>query len=93
MPDKHGQEAGVPLKEFIDHFAREIIRADSDMQLRQREVWLGRYAGHNPAEGLDHLTYLGLTEVRLGFRVAPTAPGLWTRVKQAFFISWAGPSQ
>lgn len=74
------QEA-MPFKTFLGHFAQEIIIADAEMQLLQRQGWTALNQGFPLVEGLDHLAYLGLTEVRMRFWLMPVKPGIWFHIK------------
>lgn len=74
---------GLPFSKFIEHLTQEVIRADAEMQLLQRSGWIGLNKGFPLAEGLDHLEFLGLNEVRLTFRAEPVPSNLWAR-----FMRW-----
>lgn len=73
---------GLPFSKFVEHMMQEVIRADAEMQLLQRSGWIGLNKGFPLAEGLDHLEFLGLNEVRLTFWAEPVQPGLWGRFKR-----------
>ncbi len=79
---------GLPFSKFIEHLTQEVIRADAEMQLLQRSGWIGLNKGFPLAEGLDHLEFLGLNEVRMTFLVEPVLPGLWERFKRWLKSLW-----
>ncbi|MFY9270951.1 MAG: hypothetical protein WAO55_14505 [Candidatus Manganitrophaceae bacterium] len=73
----------LPFKTFLLHFTQEIARADAEMQLLQRRAWLDANRGFPLMEGIDHLAHLGLTEVKLTFRLEAVRPSLWSRLIRA----------
>jgi hypothetical protein len=77
----HDTQPGIPFENFLGHFAQEIIIADAEMQLLQRQGWTELNQGFPLVEGLDHLAYLGLTEVRMKFWLIPVKPGIWFRLR------------
>lgn len=76
----------LPFKSFLLHLAQEVIRADAEMQLLQRRAWLDLNQGFPLMEGLDHLSYLGLREVRMTFWLEAIAPSRWGRLKERVLI-------
>lgn len=77
----HDPHPGIPFEKFLGHFAQETIIADAEMQLLQRQGWTALNQGFPLVEGLDHLAYLGLTEVRMKFWLMPVKPGIWFHIK------------
>lgn len=75
---------GITLHELMAHLTKQSIIADAEMQLCQRKGWTEISHGSPLFEGLDHLGYLGLHELRFSFWVEPIKPGLWVRVKKSF---------
>ncbi len=75
---------GLPFNKFVEHLMQEVILADAEMQLLQRSGWIGLNKGFPLAEGLDHLEFLGLNEVKLTFNVEPVRDSLWGRFKRWF---------
>ena len=65
------------LKSIIKNCVREVATADAESQLAQRSAWMDLNRGFPLAAGLDHLEYLGVTEVKLTLRLEPVAPGFW----------------
>ncbi len=77
-----GTDKGVRLGRLLDHFAQEAVRADAEMQLLQRQGWRDLNKGVPLAEGLDHLEFLGMTEVKVTFSLEPVRPGRLARLWQ-----------
>lgn len=84
-------QCGMPFEKFLGHFAQEIIIADAEMQLLQRQGWTELNQGFPLVEGLDHLDYLGLTEVKMRFWLIPVKPGIWFRLRN-LILSLCGMS-
>lgn len=74
---------GVPLQKLVEHLLQQAITADAEIQLLQRKGWMDMNQGRPLVEGMDHLEYLGLQELRFDFRLAPIKPGLWERIRRA----------
>ena len=54
----HEPRSGIPFEKVLGHLAQEIIIADAEMQLLQRQGWTELIQGFPLVEGLDHLEYL-----------------------------------
>lgn len=76
---------GMTLKQLIEHCIQQAAIADAEMQLLQRSAWRSFNKGFPLAEGLDHLEFLGLTEVRLAFRLEPYRPNWFVRLYRWIF--------
>lgn len=79
---------GIPLPTFVEHFIREMVRADAQAQMLQQAGWSDFQRSMEKAEGVDitggmgELSYLGLREVKISFFVEPVRPGFWQRLKR-----------
>lgn len=71
---------GTTLKSIIYHCVGEITEADAEMQLAQRSAWRDLNNGFPLVEGLDHLEYLGLSEVKLTLRMKLVNAGWCSRI-------------
>ena len=73
---------------FIEHFVREMVRADAHAQVLQQTGWaefqrsMKKPGGIDIAGGVGELAYLGLREVKISFYVEPVQPGFWQRLKR-----------
>ena len=76
-------QTGLPLGKFLQNLVAEVVEADAEMQLLQRNAWLELNRGYPLAEGLDRLENLGVKEVSLTFRIELTRSGFWSRLKVA----------
>ena len=76
-------QTGLPLGKFLQNLVAEVIEADAEMQLLQRNAWRELNSGYPLAEGLDRLENLGVKEVSLTFRIEPTRSGFLSRLKAA----------
>jgi hypothetical protein len=88
----HEPRSGIPFEKVLGHLAQEIIIADAEMQLLQRQGWTELNQGFPLVEGLDHLAYLGLTEVRMRFWLIPVKPGIWFRLRSLILSLFGLPA-
>jgi hypothetical protein len=75
----------MTLRQLIEHCVQQAAVADAEMQLLQRSAWRSFDKGFPLAEGLDHLEFLGLTELRLAFWVQPLRPKWYIRLYRWIF--------
>jgi hypothetical protein len=76
---------GMTLGQLIEHCVQQAAVADAEMQLLQRSAWRSFNKGFPLVEGLDHLEFLGLTEVKLTFRLEPSRPNWCVRLYRWIF--------
>lgn len=75
----------------MEHLTQQAIVADAEMQMLQRKGWMDMNQGSPLFEGLDHLEYLGVKELRFTFRVEPSKPGIWARIKKSYRCLFGKP--
>jgi hypothetical protein len=66
----------------------EAAMADAHMQLAQRKGWRELAGGFPLAEGLDHLEFLGLAELKLVLCLRPVKTNWCVRLYQRMLRPW-----
>lgn len=78
----------LSFEEVLRVLLKQVVAADAEMQLQQGLAWKQvtaplRVRGIDVAEGLEHFRELGITELRLEFRLEPRMPGRCARLWRA----------
>jgi hypothetical protein len=72
----------IGFDQLIDHLTREIIRADTSMQLRQQRAWDDLRSRAGVGEILPENGKLGISRISFEFCLAP--PRWWVRLWRRF---------
>jgi len=90
----------LSFEEVLRALLKQVVAADAEMQLQQGLAWKQvtaplRVRGIDVAEGLDHFRELGITELRLEFRLEPRMPGRCARIWRAlrYLVGMPGAMQ
>src|SRR3569833_2246201 len=90
----------LSFEEVLRALLKQVVAADAEMQLQQGLAWKQvtaplRVRGIDVAEGLEHFRALGITELRLEFRLEPRMPGRCARIWRArrYLVGMPGAMQ
>src|ERR1017187_9341788 len=72
------------VKEIALHFLNQIIMADAEFQINQRNAWLQLGKNDDLYAGFAKLNLLFLNEIDYSFEITPTSFSFWDKMKMIF---------
>ncbi len=74
------------VREISLHVLNQVILADADFQINQRNAWLQMGKSDETFAGFSKLSSLFLNEIDYSFELMPAPPSWWDKLKQFFGI-------